>query len=333
MKKYNVYGIGNALVDMEFEVEPHFLSQMQIAKGMMTLVDEKRQLELVNALHGTRHKRCCGGSAANSMIAISQLGGRSFYSCKVASDETGDFYFSDLVNNGVTTNLCDKRTQGTTGKCLVLITPDADRTMNTHLGITSEFSKTEIIEDELVQSEFVYIEGYLAASASGKEAAIYARELAHKHKIKTALTFSDVNMVTYFKQNLIEMMGNHLAPIDILFCNQDEACAFTGHTNVDEAAKELKKICKTFAITLGAKGALVFTGEREIDVLTPTVMAVDTNGAGDLFAGGFLYALTHGYSYSSAGRLACSLASLLVTQFGARLEKEQALKIKKIILE
>lgn len=332
MKKYHVYGIGNALVDMEFEVEPHFLQQMKIDKGLMSLVDEKRQLELINALHGTRHKRCCGGSAANTMIAVSQLGGESFYSCKVASDETGDFYYQDLRENGVSTNIGENREAGTTGKCLVLITPDADRTMNTHLGITSTFSQTEIIEDQLAQSQYVYIEGYLAASPAGKDAAIKARELAHKHGIKAAITFSDVSMVTYFKQNLIDMMGLQFGPMDILFCNEAEACAFTDCKNVEDAADQLKKLTKSFVITLGPRGAMIFTGEKEINVLSPKVEAIDTNGAGDLFAGAYLFAMTHGLSHSNAGRLACSLSSLLVTQFGPRLEKEQALEIKKIIL-
>lgn len=332
MKKYHVYGIGNALVDMEFEVSADFLRQMKIAKGQMTLVDEQRQMELVGALHGTQHKRCCGGSAANSMIALSQLGGKSFYSCKVASDETGDFYYQDLLNNGTETNLHRHRSAGTSGKCLVFVTPDADRTMNTFLGITGSFSKEEIIEEELAKAQYLYIEGYLAASPLGKEAAKFALQLAHRHKVKTALTFSDVSMVTYFKDNIVEMMGPEWGPLDFLFCNEAEAYAFTGTEDMGQAVIILKKYAKSFAITRGPKGALIYTGEKEIDVLTPKVEAVDTNGAGDLFAGAFLYCLTHGHSYSEAGQLACSLASKLVTQFGARLKKEQTLEIKKLIL-
>lgn len=325
-KKYDVYGIGNALVDMEFEVTTDFLSKASISKGLMTLVDEDRQTEIISTLHGVQHKRSCGGSAANTMIAVSQFGGKSFYSCKVASDETGDFYFKDLMDNGVDTNLSTSSLEpGITGKCIVLITPDADRTMNTFLGITQTISPKEIVEEGIKNSNYVYIEGYLVASPTGKEAAIKARQLAESHNVKTALTFSDVNMVTYFEQGLSEMIGGG---VDLLFCNEAEAYAYTKTTNVADAAKALKKIAKTFAITLGPKGAFVYDGAKEINVLTTPVEAIDTNGAGDLFAGAFLYAINSGISFAEAAKLGCSASSLLVTQFGARLKKEQALQVK-----
>lgn len=325
-KKYDVYGIGNALVDMEFEVTADFLKKADISKGLMTLVDEDRQTEIITTLHGVQHKRSCGGSAANTMIAVSQFGGKSFYSCKVASDETGDFYFKDLMDNGVDTNLSTSSLEpGVTGKCIVLITPDADRTMNTFLGITQTLSTKELIEENIKNSNYVYIEGYLVASATGKDAAIKARKVAEAHNVKTALTFSDVNMVTYFNDGLIEMLGGG---VDLLFCNESEAYAFTKTNNVADAAEALKKIAKTFSITLGPKGAFVFDGEKEIYVVTTSVEAVDTNGAGDLFAGAFLYAINSGISYPEAAKLGCMASSLLVTQFGARLHKEQVLEIK-----
>jgi sugar/nucleoside kinase (ribokinase family) len=325
-KKYDVYGIGNALVDMEFEVSAEFLDKAEIEKGVMTLVDEIRQTEIISTLHGIQHKRSCGGSAANTMIAISQFGGKSFYSCKVASDETGDFYFKDLMDNGVETNLSTSSLEpGITGKCIVLITPDADRTMNTFLGITQTISTKELIEEGIKNSNYVYIEGYLAASPTGKEAAVKARKLAEANDVKTALTFSDVNMITYFGDGLGEMVGDG---VDLLFCNESEAYAFTKTNNVDDAARELKKIAKTFSITLGPKGAFVFDGEKEIYVLTTPVEAIDTNGAGDLYAGAFLYAINSGISYADAAKLGCMASSLLVTQFGARLKKDQVLEIK-----
>jgi sugar/nucleoside kinase (ribokinase family) len=325
-KKYDVYGIGNALVDMEFEVTADFLAKADIQKGLMTLVDEARQTEIITTLHGIQHKRSCGGSAANTMIAVSQFGGKSFYSCKVASDETGDFYFKDLMDNGVETNLSSSSLEsGITGKCIVLVTPDADRTMNTFLGITQTFSSKELVEENIKNSNYVYIEGYLVASPTGKDAAVKARKIAENNNVKTALTFSDVNMVNYFSEGLAEMIGDG---VDLLFCNEAEAYAYTKTNNVADAAIELKKIAKSFSITLGAKGAFVFDGENEIHVLTTKVDAVDTNGAGDLYAGAFLYAINSGISYSEAAKLGCMSSSLLVTQFGARLRKEQVLEIK-----
>lgn len=325
-KKFDVYGIGNALVDMEFEVTADFLKQSNIEKGLMTLVDEDRQNDIVNTLTGIIHKRSCGGSAANTMIAVSQFGGSSFYSCKVASDETGDFYFKDLMDNGVETNLSTSSLEsGITGKCIVLITPDADRTMNTFLGITSNFSTKELIEEHIKNSNYLYIEGYLVASPTGKDAAVKARKIAESHNVKVALTFSDVNMVTYFADGLNEMIG---AGVDLLFCNEAEAYAYTKSHDLKEATAALKKIAKTFAITLGAKGALVFDGKEEIHVVTMPVEAIDTNGAGDLFAGTMLYGINHGMDYAEAAKLGCFASSTLVTQFGARLKKEQVHKIK-----
>ncbi|MBK22623.1 MAG: adenosine kinase [Halobacteriovorax sp.] len=330
MKKHHVYGIGNALVDMEIEVETDFLEQNGIEKGVMTLVEEERQHELLKKASGLVHKRSCGGSAANTMIAISHLGGRGFYSCKVASDETGDFYFADLVESGVQTNLHGERESGITGKCMVFITPDADRTMNTFLGITQNFSNLEIIKDELADSEWLYIEGYLVTSPTGKAAAIEAYNHAKANGVKTAITLSDPGMVEFFGDGIKEMMGDG---VDLLFCNEDEAKKFSSKETVEEALEDLKKVASTIAITEGSKGALLFDGEKTIRIETKKVKAIDTNGAGDLFAGSFLYALTNNNDFKKAGELACACASELVTHFGARLKRDKLETIKSVVLD
>lgn len=330
-KKYHVYGIGNALVDMEFEVTPEFLKENGVEKGLMTLVEEERQHELLNSLDSHQHKRSCGGSAANTVIASAQLGANTFYSCKVANDETGDFYWSDLKSKKVASNLESGRFDGTTGKCMVFVTPDADRTMNTYLGITSSFSKEQILDEELLQSEWLYIEGYLVTGDTGKAAAIHARELAQNNNVKVALTFSDPGIVGFFKDGFKEIMGDK--KLDLLFCNESEAMSFTGCETTEEAYEEMKKFSHAFAITTGPKGALIYDGQNKIYVVAQKVNAVDTNGAGDIFAGSFLYAITHGYNYGQAGQFACNCASKLVTQFGARLENEDILAIKKEILD
>lgn len=321
MKKYHVYGLGNALVDYEFEVETDFLTQMKIDKGLMLLVDEARQAEIVEKLHGIGHKRSCGGSAANTMIALSQLGGKGFYSCKVANDETGQFYFKDLVKEGLSTNLKEGALEsGTSGKCLILITPDADRTMNTYLGISQGFSKDQLDEHAIKESEYLYIEGYLVTSPTGKEAAITARDIARKNGTKVSLTLSDPGVVEYFKSGFEEIIEGG---VDLLFCNEAEAMSFSGANNFEGAVAKLREITNALAITRGSQGAYIWDGEKEIQILAPEVKAIDTNGAGDLFAGSFLFALTNGNSYGAAGKLACACASKLVTQFGARLGKDQ----------
>jgi sugar/nucleoside kinase (ribokinase family) len=264
------------------------------------------------------------------MIAVAQFGGKSFYSCKVANDETGNFYFKDLLDNGVETNLSNGALEsGVTGKCIVLITPDADRTMNTFLGITSNFSTKELVADNIKNSNYLYIEGYLVASPTGKVAAVEAKKIAEAHNVKTAITFSDVNMVNFFGDGLKEMIGSG---VDLLFCNEAEAYAYTKSNDLSVACAALKKIAKTFAITLGPKGAFVYDGKEEIHVVTMPVEAVDTNGAGDLFAGAMLYGINNGMTYAEAAKLGCFASSTLVTQFGARLKKEQAQKIKSQLL-
>lgn len=319
MAKYNVYGVGNALVDIEIETTEDFLKKSNVEKGLMTLVDENRQSELLSHVEGKVHKRTCGGSAANTMIAVSQLGGKAFYSCKVANDETGDFYFKDLVNNGLSTNLDDQRDSGITGKCLVFVTPDADRTMNSFLGITETFSVNEIKEDELANSKYLYIEGYLVTSDTGRAAAIHAKNHAEKNSVKTAITLSDPGIVGFFKDGFKEMIGDG---VDLLFCNEAEALSFTEEDDLSAAMEELKKYGSTLAVTRGPIGARLWDGEQYIEIEAPKVKAADTNGAGDLFAGAFLYALTHGHSYYEAGNLACHASSRLVTEFNARLEKD-----------
>ncbi|MES2525437.1 MAG: adenosine kinase [Bdellovibrionota bacterium] len=329
-KSYDVYAIGNALVDMEFEVNDSFFTNHKIDKGLMTLVDEDRQNYLLKALGVGAKKRQCGGSAANTIIAVSQFGAKGFYSCKVASDDTGDFYLNDLVESGVDTNLkTQKRETGVTGKCLVLITPDAERTMNTFLGITGSLAKTEVDEAAIKNSKYLYMEGYLVASPSGKEAAIHARNIAKANGVKTALTFSDVNMVKFFKDGLVEMVGSGL---DLLFCNESEALAFVGTDSILTAREELKKIAKNFVITLGENGAIIWDGTTFVDIEPYKVKAIDSNGAGDMYAGAFLYAVSQGHNSASAGKLASMAASKVVSQFGPRLKTADTQVIKQQVL-
>ena len=316
MKKYAVYGIGNALVDMEFSVEDGFLQEMNVEKGLMTLVDEERQSELLSMLRKAHGTRACGGSAANTIIAVSQLGGKSFYSCKVADDEMGHFYVGDLTEAGVDTNLRECLCPGITGKCLVMVTPDAERTMNTFLGITGAFSKAELVEAGIAESEYLYSEGYLVTSDTARPAVVEARRMAEKHGVKTAISFSDPSMVKYFKPGLEEILGGG---VELLFCNEAEAKLFADTDSLETAADRLRQVARTFAVTLGARGALICDGDRCFTVDSHPVRAVDTNGAGDMFAGAFLYALTHGYSHEQAAELACLAASRVVQSFGPRL--------------
>ncbi len=321
MKPYDVYGIGHALVDMELKVDDAFLAEMGLEKGTMTLVDGPRQEQLLTRLSNVQSHRSCGGSAANTMIGLAQFGGLGFHSCKVADDETGAFFASDMAANGVDNALDRQKYGGTTGRCLVFITADAERTMCTHLGISETFSVNELVEEKLRAAEYLYIEGYLVSSPSARQAAVEAVGLARKHGVKTALTFSDTSMVTFFREGLDEIIGDGL---DLIFCNENEALEFTGSQDLERAKKRLGEISRSYGLTLGARGAIIHHNGETVEIPGRPVRAIDSNGAGDLFAGALLFGLTNGLSLDRAGRLACHASSVLVTRFGARLQAEQA---------
>ncbi|MEX1032513.1 MAG: adenosine kinase [Cellvibrionaceae bacterium] len=331
MSDYHIYGIGAALVDTEIEVSDADLVDLEIKKGVMTLVDEGQQRQLMDQLSGhlVHSKRASGGSAANTIIAASYFGGRNFYSCKVADDENGDFYVNDLHAAGVDYHHATMPEKGTTGKCLVMITPDAERTMTTFLGMSAALSEAELHPDVVPKCRYIYIEGYLVSSPSGKAAAIKLRQLAEQRGVSTSISLSDPAMVEFFGDGLREMIGDG---VDLIFCNEQEAKGFTGSDSIEVAAEALKQYAKTFAITLGARGALVYDGKEMITIEPQPVKAIDTNGAGDMFAGAFLYALTHGHSYAVAGNLASHAAATLVTQYGPRLPAEQHRAIKQRVI-
>jgi sugar/nucleoside kinase (ribokinase family) len=264
MSKYDVYGIGNALVDTEFEVEDSFFATHKVEKGLMTLVDDERQEYLINLINSESVKKQSGGSAANTVIAVNQFGGKSFYSCKVANDDYGHFYMNDLKESGIHTNLNgDDLPDGHTGKCLVMITPDADRTMNTFLGISSSLDASVLNEEALSESKFLYLEGYLVTSDQGVEAMLQAKAMAEKHGILTSITLSDPSIVEFFMDNFKKVIGDG---VDLLFCNEDEALKYTESTNLLEAREKMKYIAKRFAITMGKNGVMIFDGDTFIDI-------------------------------------------------------------------
>lgn len=324
-KKYNVYGIGNALVDYEIEISDTFLADHGVEKGLMTLVDEAHQKQLVDAVSGRIKKRQSGGSAANTMIALAQFGGTGFYTCKVANDEDGRLYMQEMEELGLDTNLAELP-GGTTGKCLVMVTPDAQRTMNTYLGITADLSEKELVEEALSDAEYIYIEGYLVSSPTGIVAIKKARELAQKHGVKIAYTFSDPAMVKFFRDQSQMAVD---AGVDLLFANEEEAHLFTGATDEHSAFEELKKHARQFVMTRSEKGAWIWDGERKIEIAGFPVKAVDSTGAGDMFAGAFLYGLTNGLTAEQAGNLASRAAARVVAQFGPRLANDVARNLLK----
>ena len=318
MRQYDVYGLGNALVDIEYHVDVDDLSALNIQKGVMTLVDEARQSAIVDCLGSQEANRGSGGSAANTVIAVSQLGGRAFYSCRVANDALGRFYIDDLTRAGVQTNAgVAGLPHGVTGKCLVLVTPDADRTMNTFLGVSADVSPEDVDREAIRESQYVYLEGYVLTGEHGKSAAKFAQQRARSCNTRVAISLSDPNIVNYFRSSVEELLEGG---VDLLFANEDEAKCVAQTQQLDTAVQYLKGIAREFVITCGAQGALVFDG-RVLHRIPPVpTQAVDTVGAGDMFAGAFLYGVTHGMPHRQAGALASAAASQLVASMGPRLK-------------
>ena len=323
---YHLYAIGNALVDTEYEVTDAQLQAAGVEKRHMTLIDGPRRAELLKHVHSVKSHRTGGGSAGNTVVALAQLGGKAFYSCRVADDELGDFYTKDLIANGVATNLTHtKPPEGQTGSCMVMVTPDAERSMSTFLGATADIDETALHPHDIVKARVYYMEGYLAASPTGLYAAIKGRAIAAQAGVKLATTLSDMSMINFCRPGLDAMVG---ADLDFLFCNEEEAQVWCGTTDLALICQQLGRQARTVCLTRSAKGCLVIDAGNLTEVPAAKVKAIDTNGAGDMFAGAFLYAVTHGHSHAQAAWLANQAAGRVVAQYGNRLSVETMNSIK-----
>jgi sugar/nucleoside kinase (ribokinase family) len=327
---HHLYAIGNALVDSEYEVSDAQLIAAGVEKRHMTLIDAQRRTELLRHVHGVHSRRTGGGSAGNTAVALAQLGGRAFYSCRVADDELGDFYTKDLLSHGVATNLTSTRApQGQTGSCMVMVTPDAERSMSTFLGATADIDATALQPHDIAKSKVYYMEGYLAASPSGLDAAIQGRAIARQAGVALATTLSDMTMINFCRAGLEAMVGNaEVGQLDYLFCNEEEAQVWCATKDLTQICQQLSQQARVVCLTRSAKGCLVLEGSQHTEAPAAKVKAIDTNGAGDMFAGAFLYAVTHGYSHAQAAWLANQCAGRVVSQYGNRLSQASMDEIK-----
>ena len=312
---YNVYGVGNALVDLQARVHDETVESLKFAKGIMTLVDEETQARVLSEIRGAQITRCAGGSAANTIMGVADFGGTAAYAGKVGGDDFGRFFVDDMRKIGITIEV-PPAPAGQTGTCVILITNDAERTMLTHLGVSATLGPDDIQEAEIKKADYVYIEGYLLSSEANKAAALKAIELAKKNDIKVALTVSDPFLITQFRDEFWRLIKG---PVDLLFCNLEEARSLTGETDQVECVRAIHKHAADVALTLGANGSLLMTGGELIPIEGVPVEAADSTGAGDMFAAGLLYGLTNGLSWKKSGHLASHAAARIVGQRGARL--------------
>ena len=330
MTTYDLYAIGNALVDSEYEISEAQLIAAKVEKRHMTLIDAARRSELLAQVEGIPSRKSGGGSAGNTVVALAQLGGRAFYSCCVSNDELGAFYADDLRGNGVDSNLTAatlSKAQSTspTGQCMVMVTPDAERSMSTYLGATADLDASALNAKAIAASRIYYMEGYLAAQTNGLAAALEGREIAKAAGVKLATTLSDMSMINFCRPGLEDMLGDG---VDYLFANEEEAQTWCGTQDLQNIMKSLSQRARVVCLTRSALGCIVMEGGTQTPVPAANVKAIDTNGAGDMFAGAFLYAVTQGRSHAQAAWLANQAAGQVVSQYGNRLTLEAMGRVK-----
>lgn len=316
----DMLGVGNALLDVEYRVTDAFLEEYEIEKRRMTLVDESRMLQLIDAIDAEAVVSTCGGSVANTMYAMRGFGNRTHLICRVAPDVAGKHFISQLNDAGIGSNGILPTENRVTGRCLVLVTEDAERTMNTCLGVSEQLLPSQVQEDVLVNSKAIYIEGYLASSDTGSLAAERARQLADENRIETNITLADTSMVHAFRPALETMIGGGLTRV---FCNQDEALAWCRTDRLDIALQELVDMAKEVVVTLGPRGCVIRNKHGQFECPAVEIHEVDLNGAGDMFAAAYLSMSDsiNGESTQRAARFANYAASELIKVSGARLSR------------
>ena len=316
--KYDVFGVGNALVDLQARIDDATLAEIGYDKGIMTLVDDQQQSAVLQRLAAVPLNRCAGGSAANTVVSIADFGGKAAYVGKVCDDALGEFFLQDMRKMGVTIEVAPAD-QGQTGTCAVLITEDAQRTMLTNLGVSTTLGEADVDERELRQAKYVYIEGYLLTGDSTKAAAYKAIELAKKNGVKVAFTASDPFLVNMLRDEIWRLVEG---PVDLFFCNELEAKSLTGLDDPVACAAEIHRHAENVAMTLGPNGSIIMHGGEAIAIEGVTVDAIDTTGAGDMYAGGVLYGITNGLTWKQAGHVGSHAAARIVSQLGARMSRK-----------
>lgn len=313
-ERLHVVGIGNAIVDVMAYVDDAFLDAHGLPKGAMTLVDYDRSQTLYQAMGACAE--CSGGSVANSLAGFSSFGGRSAFIGKVADDALGDIFRADAHQVGVQFVTSPSTAGHRTASCLVMVTPDAQRTMQTYLGVAGDI-RQEDIDDSLVASgEVLYIEGYLWDEPETIASLRKAIRIARENGRKVAFSLSDLFCVDRHREEFLELISEHL---DIVFANEQEVMALYQTEDFDEAVRAIRGQCEIAALTRSADGSVLVTPDEAIVVPAEKVAnVVDTTGAGDLYAAGLLYGLTHGFPLAEAGALGGKAAGQIITHLGAR---------------
>ena len=310
----DIVGIGNAIVDVLTTTDDSVLERLSLNKGSMTLIDANKAKELYEIT--TNRIQRSGGSVANSLACVAQLGGKTAFIGRVRNDELGEIFTEEISTTGTIFKTPTSSVGPSTARCIIFITPDAQRTMCTYLGASVLLEPRDLDFSAVREAKILYLEGYLWDNPAAKDAFIKAAEIAKNAGRKVALSLSDSFCVNRHRESFVKLVENH---IDILFANEDEIKALYKTSSLNTAIEELKKACDLAAITIGKKGSILISSGKEINI-DPFIYgkAIDTTGAGDLYAGGFLKGLADGLKPEISARIGSICAGHIVTQLGSR---------------
>ncbi len=318
--RFDVLGLGNAIVDVIAETPDARIEALALAKGTMTLIDEARMHGLYEQMGPAVESS--GGSCANTMAGLAGLGARAAYIGKVQNDQLGEVFRHDIRAVGVAFDSAPLQAGPPTARCLIWVTPDAQRTMTTYLGACVELGPADVDETTVQAAAITYLEGYLWDRPEAKAACLKAAEIAHASGRRVALSLSDPFCVDRWRDEFVTLIDRH---VDIVIANQAEIISLYQADSFDQAAAEAARHCQLAALTRGADGSLIVTGaERHAIAAAPITRVLDTTGAGDLYASGLLYGLSHGLPLPAAGRLASLAAAEVLGRYGARIEHSLA---------
>jgi sugar/nucleoside kinase (ribokinase family) len=325
--RYDVYAIGNAIVDNEIQIDDGFLAATGLEKGLMTLASADEQSAVLEGLAGRPQHSAAGGSAANTAVGVAQFGGTTLFIGRVGNDASGALYRDSLAKAGVEFGVAGT-SSSPTGACLVLVTPDGERTMQTSLGAAAEINADDVDVERIGQSQVLYVEGYLFGAPNAAQAADKAMKAARDAGVRISLTLSDPGMAEHFIDEFKRVTKEY---VDILFCNEHEARIYAGGGTREEVLRTIGNDCRLVFMTCGADGSLVHDNGRILSVDGFSVPVVDTTGAGDMYAAGALYGITHGMEPADAGKLGSFASAKVVSQMGPRLSEALADRIPQIL--
>jgi len=312
--RYHVAAIGNAIVDVLAHAEDQVLAQLGLAKGVMTLIDTETAERIYAAM--APGVEMSGGSAANTVAGIASLGGKAAYIGKVRDDQLGGVFAHDIRAVGVDFKTAPAREGLQTARCLILVTPDAQRTMQTYLGACVALGPDDVDAETISGAEITYLEGYLWDPPPAKQAFLKAAKIAHDSGRKVALSLSDPFCVERHRAEFLDLVAGH---IDILLANESEIMSLYQAASFDDAVRAVRGHCEIAALTRSAQGSVIVSGDKVIAVPAEKVeRVVDTTGAGDLYAAGLLYGLTHGHDLATSARLGGIAAAEVISHMGAR---------------